>query len=60
MKLIPFTKTDYPHGYSRKDCEQQLQSVESSITEAKRNLKALNEEAKTLKQQLRKGGHMEF
>ena len=60
MKLTPFTKENYPHGYSRKDCEQQLQSVESSIHEAKQHLKSLAKEQKTLKQQLRKGGHMEF
>jgi hypothetical protein len=56
---IPFTQTDYPNGYSRKDCQGQLQRVEGQLCTAKAHIKALNAEAKQLRKELKQGGRDE-
>jgi hypothetical protein len=57
--ITPFTKTDYPIGYSRKDCDEQLQTVTNQILSTKDTLKRLVKEQSTLRKELKDGGRME-
>lgn len=58
--FIPFTKEHYPQGYSRKDCQEQLATVESQIDGAKKQIRKLTAEAKELRKKLKQGGKIEL
>ena len=54
--IVPFTKENYPKGYSRKDCQEALAITEAQIDGAKAFIKRLEREAKTLRRELKQGG----
>ena len=57
--FVPFTKTDYPNGFSRKDCQSQLLAVMDRIQSLRKQLKAATVEAKQFQKQLKDGGYTE-
>lgn len=56
-KFIPFTKANYPQGYSREDCEKELETTVAEIDLLKRKLTVLEANAKLLKFHLELGGY---
>ena len=58
MKIEPFTKTNYPSGYSRNDCLEQLKGAEAQLAFAKEQVKAITKEVATLRKELKQGGRI--
>jgi hypothetical protein len=57
MKTIqPFTKDNYPKGYSRQDCLEQIRVTESRLTDTKRSIASITAELKELRKELKQGG----
>lgn len=58
-KVIPFTETDYPNGYSHHDCLWRIVEVTRQIDSMKEELKELHAERKELRNQMVRGGRLE-
>jgi hypothetical protein len=56
MKIIPFTKENYPHGYSRKDARERLARLQAQQDVAKELLKRIGREIKDVSKELKQGG----
>jgi len=59
MMFVRFTKERYPNGYSRQDCEEQLQRAIAQHESLKRQVKENDDEIASLQRQLKQGGRRE-
>jgi hypothetical protein len=57
--ITKFTTTQYPNGYSRKVCQDQLRLAEAQLKEAHNAVRELAAEIKKLQKKLKQGGRTE-
>ena len=58
-KIAPFTKENYPKGYSRSDVERELAMLERQRVELNERFKSITRDSKRLQDELKRGGRFE-
>ena len=56
--IVPFTETDFPNGYSRKDAQMELAELERQREEINGRLKHIVKNIKRLNKELDQGGRI--
>lgn len=56
--IVPFTETDYPNGYSRKDAQNELAKLQRQREEINARLKHVVLNIKRLHKELDQGGRI--
>ena len=56
--VIPFTETDFPNGYSRKDAQKELAELQRQSDEINSRLKRIVTNMKRIHKELEQGGRI--
>ena len=58
VKIVPFTETDFPNGFSRNDAQRELAELERQREEINGRLKHIVATIKRLHKELEQGGRI--